>query len=151
MRSGFQDIQGFREDIRTGFQALSDQIRGKAEKAGGKIGFSPLPPPVVSDIRFAEKRTDSPDRSSPYAIQVIIQTTTSIQPAAFRIECTETISAVQFFVAGQGVMMSKTWRTDGNVAYLSFGFPPLTPESPLVVILASKADIRVKKVDRLRQ
>ena len=156
MRSGVTDAQGIRTDIRIGFEALKDaidkiKIAAPKEAPKPKIEFPALPPPVVSEFRFTERRTDSVRKDAEYGLQVIIQTTTTIQPASFRIECTGDIADVKFFVAGQPAMMNMRTDINGNVAFVSFGFPPFTPESPLVVTLLSKTDIRVKQIDRLPQ
>jgi hypothetical protein len=110
----------------------------------------PLPPAVVGEIRFTERRTDSPKKEFPYALQVIIQTSAVIEHPAFRIECDGEIAEGDFFIAGQPIMMNKGWGADKNVFSLRLGFPPLTPESSMVVTLLSKSPIRVKRLDRVR-
>lgn len=109
-----------------------------------------LPPPVVNEIRFTERRTDSPKKEVPYALQVIIQTSVTIQPAAFRIECDGEIADGSFFVSGQPVLMNVRTTQDANTFSLSFGLPAFTPESSIVATLLSKSPIRVKRVTRLR-
>lgn len=109
-----------------------------------------LPPAVVSEIRFTERRTDSPKKEFPYALQVIIQTNVAIQPAAFKIECDGELAEGSFFVAGQPALMNVRFGTSGNVFVLSFGMPAFTPESSIVATLLSKSPIRVKRVERVR-
>ncbi len=155
LQSGLEDTRGLREDLRIGFQDLKSSIAAigqtRTKQQQVKIPFPQLPPPAVSEFKFTERRTDSPSKEAPYGLQVVVQTSTSIQPTAFRIEFSGEISRIDFFVSGQPVIMNKRWRVDGNTAYISFGFPPFLPEYPLVLTVFSKTNIRVKRLDRLRE
>lgn len=134
-------------------QVLGDSVSGKRppEKPQSTPSKPPdLPPPVVSEIRFTERRTDSPKKEFPYALQVIIQTNVTIQPTAFKIECDNEIAEGSFFVSGQSALMNVRWGTDHNVFFFSFGYPPFMPESSVVATLLSKSPIRVKRIERVR-
>ena len=111
----------------------------------------PLGPPTVEHVRITQRRAPSNKADAPYGLQVILQTDTTIQPAAFKIDCDGQISEGRFFVAGQAAMMSVAHglSEDKKTFQFSFRFPPFTPESPIVVTLLSKTDIRVTKVERI--
>ncbi|MEO8658488.1 MAG: hypothetical protein ABI693_08465 [Bryobacteraceae bacterium] len=162
IKSGSTDLRGLRDDFRIGLQAMRDDLSGlktqkeKAPTPSGVVSrktipFEPLPPASVSDIRYTERRTDSPFHEWPYGLQVILQTAASMQPTSFRIEFTDLIAKGSFYVSGQTVTTDKRLRTEGNVFFLSFGSPPFTPEWPVVVTVFAGKDIRVKSINRLRQ
>jgi hypothetical protein len=110
-----------------------------------------LPPPVVEHIRYTESRIASSDPSAPYGLQAIIQTDTPIQPVGFKITCDGEITDGNFFVVGQSVMMgvAKGFSQDKKSFLFSFQYPPVKPETPIVVKLQSRTDIRVTKIEQV--
>jgi hypothetical protein len=86
-------------------------------------------------------------------LQVILQTDVQQQPTAFIIECDGEITAGEFFMAGQAVMMGVAYgvQPDKKRFYLRVSFPPFTPQSPIVVTLLSKSAVRVTRVERASQ
>lgn len=86
------------------------------------------------------------DAAYKYGLQVTIQSNESL-PVSFAIQCTGAIGEIKAFLVGQGVYLSKlTGVRGGNTAIVRFGYPPLTPQSPLVVVLSSNDNIRALKV-----
>ncbi len=110
-----------------------------------------LPPPVVEHIRYTESRIASSNPSAPYGLQTIIQTDTSIQPVGFKITCDGEITDGDFFVVGQSAMMgvAKGFSQDKKSFLFSFQYPPVKPETPIVVKLQSHIDIRVTKIEQI--
>lgn len=149
------DIKSLEAHIDTGFNKVVEAINGLGHGPVVSRPFPqprPSPPPVVRHIRYTERRTPSDKPQFPYALQVIVQTDVSIQPVALEIECEDEVNDLSFFVASQSVYFTVSQGFGGpkhNVAFLRFTFPPLTPESPLVVTLFSKKDIRVLGVKRV--
>jgi hypothetical protein len=149
------DVRNLRADIKSGFDqltgALTSIVSNKA--APSKKPSTPeLPPPVLQGIRYTQRRTASTNPAAPYGLQVIIQTDSNMQPVGFALECDGEIDSFNFFVAGQSAFMNVLQAIQGpqhNMAVLRFGFPPLTPESPLVVTIFSKQDLRVIEIKKL--
>jgi len=131
------------------------KAREKAPPVDQKQSETPAPAPaIVEHIRYTSRRAPSDKQELPFALQVIIQTDTSITPVALAIECDGEIGDVRFFVAGGGVYMNTYSGVPGprnDVAVVRFSFPTLTPEAPLVITLLSKTDIKVKQIARLPQ
>ncbi len=151
------DVKNLGSNIDSGFDRVVDAINSLRVQAHQNpipktpVEKPPLGPSTVEHIRFTERRTNSTNSAAPYALQVIIQTDATIQPAGFKIECDGEISNGDFFVAGQPAMMSVASGLSNNKRsfLLSFKYPPLTPESPVVVTLQSSSDIHVTKVEHI--
>lgn len=135
------------EDLKSKLEGKPIEVRLPAvrERSG-----SSTPAPAVSDFRFAEKRTDSPDPQLPYALQVTIQTSAPIQPAHFKLEFSGQIANPEFSVVGAGAILGMSLSARPTEVEVSFASPPVTPEAPLVVTVLSKEDVRVKKIIRVR-
>lgn len=117
-----------------------------------------LPPqsaaPTVEHTRFTWRVVPSDKPEFPYALQVIIQSDVTIEPVSFAVECTGPVEEVRSFIAGQGAyfnVFNVPSEQNKNVGIVHFTFPPLKPETPLVVTLLSKQDIRVKSISKLQQ
>jgi hypothetical protein len=116
--------------------------------------IQPLPPPTVEHTRFTYRRAASTDPEYPFGLQIIISSDVKIDPVGFAIECTGEVGKVSFFVTGQGAYMmtyAGPAPNNPNVAIVKFAFPALQPETPLVVTIFSKTDIRVKQLAKLQQ
>jgi len=149
LQATLDDIKGIEAAISDGFAHLEAVIKGK--RVPPQQPKQQLPPPVVEHIRFVQRRTASTRDDAPYGIQVFIQADTTIQPVALKINCDQPILDGKFFIAGQAVYITAAdGYSDDHKSYLfSFRNPPLTPESPLVVTLLSKEDIRVISIERI--
>jgi hypothetical protein len=149
------DIQGLTAHIDDGFSNLVAAIKGvKPPPPTKKVTpVEPqLPPPLVRNLVFTQRRAPSTDPRFPYGLQVIIQSNINIQPVGFAFVCDGEISKVDFFVAGQGAYFNVLTGISGdkkNVGLVKFSFPALTPETPLVVTLLSKTDVRVVEVQQV--
>jgi hypothetical protein len=109
-------------------------------------------PPTIENTTLVQRAAPSGDPKLPYGLQVIIQSNVVLDNVNFALECDGEIGNVEFFVAGQGIYMSKRIGIGGpnnNTATVAFAFPPLRPETPLVITLLSKAQIRVVKAYKL--
>jgi hypothetical protein len=162
------EIRELRKDTQVGFQSVVEAINGL--RSGSKSAPPPKPPPVtqsppvvapvepsislgpsiVQHIRASQKRVTSSRDDAPFAIQLTLQSDVPSQPTAFMIECSGPIEEGKFFIAGQGVMMGVAYgvQPDRRHFYFRFQYPPFTPESPIVVTLLSKEDIRVVSIAR---
>jgi hypothetical protein len=68
---------------------------------------------------------------------------------AFAIERTGEIGAVDAFWVGQGAYLSRLVGVNRSEAVVKFGYPPLTPQTSLIVTILSKGDIRVTGIKSL--
>jgi hypothetical protein len=147
------DIKKLGTDIQTGMQTGFDRI--VAAVSGKKIVTTPTIPtptptmPTIENARLVQRSTPSDDPQLPYGLQVIIQSNIVIQPIAFAFECDGKVGKINFFIAGQTAYMGIQTSINNNIATLRINYPPLTPESPLVVTLLSKSQIRVVKAYKL--
>ena len=146
------DIHKLGAQITDGFAAVIAAIKGvKAPpKTVQQLSVSPqLPPALVQKLTVTQRRAPSSNPSLPYALQVIIQTNINIQPLGFEFVCDGPVGGIDFFIAGQIVYQMKETGVKGNIAYFKLGYPPLRPETPLVVTLLSKENIRVVEIRQL--
>jgi hypothetical protein len=147
------DIKGLRSDLQESFARLEKMVAGKSVPKQ----ITPPPPvsvpPVVEHVRFSSRRVASTNDATPYALQVVIQTDTTMQPVSLALETDAEISEGKFFIAGQAVMMNmrQGLSEDKHVFLFSFGYPQFTPESPIVVTLFSKSDLRVTALKKWQQ
>jgi hypothetical protein len=151
-----EDVNRIDRDVQTGF--------GNVVTAIGNIRL-PNPPPIKPNsatppttpplqeapqsIRFTQKRVPSTDPKLLYALQVIVQTDAPSTPVSFAFDCTGPIADLSFFIAGQSAYMSVQYGTNSNVGTLKIGYPPLTPDSPLVVTILSKDSVQVQRIRRI--
>jgi hypothetical protein len=144
-----EDIRKLDVDVRDGFERLASAMLGrKSAQKSPPSSASPPPTPTLENTRLVQRRAPSSDPQLPYGLQVIIQTNIRLEPVAFALECDGEIGKVDFFVAGQGIYMMVRKGITGdkmNVAIVGFSLPALIPETPLVVTLLSKSQIRVVK------
>lgn len=144
------DINKLRKEIQIRFDRVASAIKGKP------IATQSIEPPptipTIENTRIIQKTTLSDDPQFLYGLQVIVQSNVVLQPVAIALECDEEIGKIKFFIAGQAVYMNVYTgikEANKNVAMIRFSFPPLTPESPMVVTLLSKTKIRVVKAYKL--
>ncbi len=109
-------------------------------------------PAVTEGLRISQRRVPSRRNDAPYATEITVQVASSIQQMALRITCDGPIEEGTYNVVGQGIY-TKT-RTgisgrDHNQYFVSFESPPVTPQNPLIIMLMSKAAIKVTQVDRV--
>jgi hypothetical protein len=148
------DVKRLDSHIGEGFANVTASIRGvKPVVRPPQVATGPqLPPALVQHLTFTQRRAPSSDPSLPYGLQVIIQTNINIQPVGFAFACTGEVGDVKFFIAGQSAYLSVATGISGekkNIAFVKFAFPSLAPETPLVVTLLSKEDIRVTEVQQV--
>lgn len=110
-------------------------------------------PPIVEGLRYTQRRVASPKTEAPYALEITIQASATIQPVGLLIECDGPIQEGSFHVVGQGIYTmtsSGVVENNPNQFFLKFSSPPLTPQTPLVVKLLSKSAIRVEQIRRVQ-
>lgn len=112
------------------------------------------PPPLLANVRIASQKTIvSTNRDFPYALEVILQTDTNIEPVAFAIECNGDIGSANAGFTQGGVYSQVKSGTLNNKANM-FGFewesPAFTPDKPIEITIFSKTYIRVTKLERLQ-
>jgi len=149
------DIGDLIAHIDSGFKSVTDAIEElcKPKKQPAKIIPQPVivPLPVPPHVSVTQSRAVSTDSQFRYGLQVTIQSDQSI-PASFQIECTGAVGKVDAFMVGRAAYMEVmlgSAANNPNVAIVHYGYPPLTPQSPLVVTILSKEDIRVTGVKPL--
>jgi hypothetical protein len=146
------DIKNLGSQMKTGFDRVASAIEGKKISTPEPKPEPEKLTPTIENTRLVQKSVPSDDPQLPYGLQIIIQSNIVIQPVAFAFECDGEVGKVNFFIAGQGVymnIMTGVARDNKNIAIVRFSFPSLTPESPLVVTLLSKTQIKVIKAYKL--
>ncbi len=148
------DIKSLTDHLDQGFENVIAAINAlKTGKTSPPPIKKPpqLPPPIVEHIRYTESRIASNDPNAPYGLQAIIQTDTAIQPVGFKISCDGEIAEGDFFVVGQSAMMgvAKGFSQDKKSFLFSFQYPQVKPETPVVVKLQARTDIRVTKIEQI--
>jgi hypothetical protein len=142
------DIRVMTQDSLRGIGNLNSTVR---QHPPPTATTEPLPQPTVEHTRFTFRRAPSNDPALPYGLQVIISSDTTI-PVGFAILCTGEVGKVNAFIAGHGAYMDTfigPSPNNKNVAVVKFSFPSLAPESPLVVTILSKTDIRVQEIGKI--
>lgn len=147
------DLKSLTEHLDDGFAkviAAIDALR-TGKPSPPPIKKPQLPPPTVEHIRYTESRIASSNPAAPYGLQAIIQTDTTLQPVGFKVTCDGEITNGDFFVVGQPAMMAvaTAFSPDKKTFLFSFKYPPVTPETPVVVKLQAKTDIRVTKIEQI--
>jgi len=136
-------------------QELSDKLQDtiRARPIEVKLKGSQLTEPAVTEgLRVTQRRVPSPSDEAPFALEVTVQSNAPVQPLGLLITCDGRISEGTFHVVGQAILTMVRTAIVGdaeNEFYLGFASPPLTPQTPLVVMLTSKSPMRVTKIDRV--
>jgi hypothetical protein len=140
------DIKMLDQHMADGFAGVIAAIKNQPIKPPEKVHPLEVPLPAPPHVSFAQERA-VPTEPFLYALRVIIQSDATI-PASFQIECNGKVENVNAFLVGKGAYMDFRvgLSADSNGAIVHIGFPPLSPESPLVVTLQSNSDIRVKEI-----
>jgi hypothetical protein len=137
-----RDQNALQEQIQALAKATIETSQGVKEL----LGKPTVPHP--NHTRYAQRNVRSSNANAPYELQVIIETDVPIQNAGFRIECDGPIIDGQFFVTGQPIMMNVRTTKEDKAFVFSFGYPTFTPQSPIVVTLLSKTQIKVTKIEK---
>lgn len=135
------DMQALTDQMDAGFKGVVETIRALCKPVAQlppptrpqKIQPLPAPPHVT----VTQARALPSDPAYAYGLQVTIQSDQSV-PVSFAIKCSGPIGAINAFLVGQGVYLSVFRGIESNhpdTAVVRFGYPPLTPQSPLIVIL----------------
>ena len=105
--------------------------------------------PAPPHVTFTQSRGVSTDPEFPFALNVTIQSDQPV-PVSFAINCSGELGKIgKFLLVGQGVYFSVAYGVTGTRAQIRFGYPPLTPQSPLVVTILSKKDVRVIGIEAM--
>lgn len=144
------DIHTLTDHIDNGFKSVVEAIKElcKPLKPAPTPKPAQAPPalPAPPHITVSQARALPSDPRYAYGLQVTVQSDQSV-PVSFAIKCSGPIGAVNAFLVGQGAYLSKLIGVQpADTAIVRFGYPPLTPQSPLIVILSSQQDIRVLRV-----
>jgi hypothetical protein len=102
---------------------------------------------LIGNVQMIQQPAPSNNPQLPYALQVIVQTEQHTFPVSFAFGCTGPIGGMTYFVAGQlSTSFTDLVANAGqgkSTAVLRFSSPVMTPNTPLVVTLYSKTEIRV--------
>jgi hypothetical protein len=102
---------------------------------------------LIGNVRMIQQPAPSNNPQLPYALQVIVQTEQRTFPVSLAFGCTGPIGGMTYFVAGQLTTSFTDLVANAgqgkSTAVLRFSSPVLTPNTPLVVTLYSKTEIRV--------
>jgi hypothetical protein len=148
--AGFNDIVSAIKDLNQSTKPTKPTVAIAPVKPSNELSTHIEPPslPAPPHISFTQARGVSTDPAFTYALQVTIQSDQQV-PVAFAVDCTGAVGDVKAFLIGQGVYMSVKLGRNGNAAFVRFGYPPLTPQTPLVITIFSKGDIRAIAVRAL--
>lgn len=143
-----RDQNALQEQIQALAKATIETNQGVKELLGKPTVPQPNTIPHPSHIRVTQRNVRPSTPDAPYELQVIIETEVLMNNAGFSIECDGPIVDGRFFVTGQPVMMNvRTTKANSTFAF-SFGYPPFTPQSPIVVTLVSKTQIKATKIEQ---
>jgi hypothetical protein len=160
------DINSLRNDIKAltahiddGFSRVIDAIKGLPPKQAiperprppEKPTGGQLPPAILEHLQIAQRRVPSTKPESPYGLQVVIQTDTTVENTGLELDFDGEIDEGDFFIAGQGAMMLVRSRlTPDRKGYIfGFEYPNWTPDHPIVATILSKQSVQtigVRKV-----
>lgn len=124
----------------------------KPSNEGKQVAAQPPVVPTIENTRLVQRAAPSSDPKLPYGLQVIIQSNITVDPVAFAFQCDGEVGRVDFFIAGQGAYMNVQVgpaAQNKNIAIVRFGFPPLRPETPLVLTILSEKEIHVVRAFKL--
>jgi hypothetical protein len=109
--------------------------------------------PHMASVRYSTRDVISTDEADPYEKQVIIQTTATIERAAFEVKADGPIDKAGFFVTGEAALMNVGWDyAENHTAYVfGFGFPSFQPDTPIVVTVFSKQSLAITSVTDARK
>ena len=145
------DISSLSTHIDNGFKSVVDAIASLCKAAKPTTipqhAATQPPLPVPPNVSITQARAVSTDPQFRFALQVTIQSNQQI-PASFVFECSGDVGKVDAFLVGHSAMMEVLLGRgqNPNEAIVHFGYPPLSPQSPLIVTILSKEDIRVQSV-----
>jgi len=147
------DIKHLSTDVVNGFDRVEAALKGiKPRKTAITTSAVPTAPASLS---VTQRRAPSADAHFPYGLQVIIQTSTTIQPVGLRLCFDGPVGSATFFVAGESAFVG---RLDGihypgecpNAYAFGFHFPAFTPEHPIVVTVLSASDIKLTSLEQIQ-
>ena len=124
-------------------------IQGAVNRAAPKAA-APLGPAILGHFTWVQSRIASDDPSSPFGLQVIIQTTVSSSHVSLLIECDGPVSAVRPEFAG--IIQASPYAGIPNPAHPNIAMiqytvtPAFAPDNPITVRLYAKSNIRVVRV-----
>jgi len=103
---------------------------------------------LVQKFHMTTQSIPSSSDEYPYALKLVIQTNQPVSPVKFIIECSGPIGTAQAYPAKLGVAMLRMNDPAGqsNVFRYRQDSPPLTPDNPIEVYLASAKRITCKLV-----
>jgi hypothetical protein len=135
-----QELESLTQSLRTQNSELSAQI---SELSRQVIKNSPVVG-RVAHFQFNERQIVSSNESLPNALQITILTDEVIEKPAFVLTCDGPIAEGRFFIPGQLIYtMTEQLITDNKRSFgFRFASPSFTPESPIIVTLFSKSEIR---------
>jgi hypothetical protein len=143
--SGHKETTAPQVPQKTGKQTSRAELPTKKKNDAESPAKPPLP---IETLMFTQRQVSSDRSDYPYAVEVVVQTTTPIQPVSLMFACSSEVEelqprlAVSFSVAIGYVTGHK------ELALLKFDSPGITPDKPLVVVLKSKQDNKVLAVRR---
>ncbi len=101
-----------------------------------------------STIRSTQKTVPSTDPNNPFGLQIVLQSDVQT-PAAFKLTFSGPISDITFFMAAQPISFGRQYFVDPDdkaIAVVRQLSPPLGPESPMVINVLSKSQVRLISV-----
>ena len=121
------------------------------------INQQPIMPPMVEGLSVATRQVPSTRPDAPYAIEATVQVQADISPFGVGFVCDHSIVSGEFSMpnaTGMNMFMMLTTgeltEAKGRSYFVQFGSPPMTPRSPLVMVLFGTAPFRITKVVRIR-
>jgi hypothetical protein len=107
-------------------------------------------PPIMTGLRFTQKRVASDDIHAPYGLEVVIQTEAVIQPVRILVVCDGEIKDGRVSTGGGAAtnVLFGVQSDRPNIFSLSWDIPALTPATPIALTLMSKQPIRVTQIKR---
>jgi hypothetical protein len=109
--------------------------------------------PRVEGVRVSIEQIPSPRDDAPYAVDVVVQVASSIQPFGVGIICDEEVVEGRFRVVGTSVFTSVVTgylnAAPKRSYFVAFQSPAVTPSAPLIVTIICRHPFKIESVGRM--
>lgn len=109
--------------------------------------------PRVEGVRVSMQQVASPREDAPYAIQIVVQVASPVQPFGVAVVCSKDVVEGKFSVVGsstyQQVATGYLNHAPSKSYFVTFASPAVTPSSPLVVTVMCREPFEVLSVERM--
>lgn len=109
--------------------------------------------PQVEGVRIYTRQISSPREDAPYAIEITVQVSGSVQPFGLAVLCDKEVVQGRFSMVGnsmyQNVQEGHINADPKKSYFFTFGSPAITPGTPLMVTIMCKEPFNILRVQRV--